>query len=214
VANSLDTSSFLNAYRRFVCRRGPVRQLRSDCGSNFVGGENEINAAVKEMEKEKIKDELLKDNCDFLEMKMNVPHASHMGGIWERQIRTARNVLRVLLSNHGKQLDDESLHTFMIEAEAIVNSRPLTTENAFDLAPLSPNNLLTMKSNVVLPPPGVFQRYLLEKALASRSILSQRVLESMAERIPSIVAKAAKVDSPEEELDNWRYSSCRRRKPS
>ena len=36
-ANSLDTASFINALRRFVCRGGPVCQLRSDQGSNFMG---------------------------------------------------------------------------------------------------------------------------------------------------------------------------------
>jgi hypothetical protein len=37
VSETLETDSFLNAYRRFVCRRGPIRQLRCDCGTNFVG---------------------------------------------------------------------------------------------------------------------------------------------------------------------------------
>ena len=83
-----------------------------------------------------------------------------MGGIWERQIRTARNVLAVLLDQCGTQLDDESLRTFMTEAEAVVNSRPLTVESLSSLdgvEPLTPNHLLMGKSNVVLPPPGVFQ---------------------------------------------------------
>ena len=34
---SLDTSSFINALRRFLDLRGPAIQLRSDCGTNFVG---------------------------------------------------------------------------------------------------------------------------------------------------------------------------------
>jgi hypothetical protein len=45
----------------------------------------------------------------------------------------------------------------MVEAEAIVNSRPLTTENPDHLEPLTPNHLPTMKSKVILPPPGNFQ---------------------------------------------------------
>ena len=77
---------------------------------------------------------------------MNVPHASHMGGSWERQIRSARGVLSGLLDVHGDQLDDESLRTFMVEAEAIINSLPLSLSYAGQLGPL-----LTMKSNVVLP---------------------------------------------------------------
>lgn len=92
---------------------------------------------------------------------MNVPSASHMGGAWEGQIRTVRNVLTSLLHDHGRQLDDESLQTLMIEAESIVNSRPLTTdETTCKETPdvLTPNHLLTQKSQVLLPPPGVFQR--------------------------------------------------------
>ena len=57
---------------------------------------------------------------------MNVPAVSLMGGVWERQIRSARDVLSSLLLDNGKQLDDESLRTPMCEAEAKVNSRPLS----------------------------------------------------------------------------------------
>ena len=49
----------------------------------------------------------------------------------------------------------------MIEAEAIVNSRPLTVDNISDpdsLDPLSPMNILTLKSKVTRGPPGVFQK--------------------------------------------------------
>ena len=44
-----------------------------------------------------------------------------MDGSWERQIRTVRNVLASLLAQHAAQGDDETLRTFMVEAEAIVN---------------------------------------------------------------------------------------------
>ncbi|CAM1316337.1 Uncharacterised protein r2_g2573 [Pycnogonum litorale] len=160
IVNSMDTDSFLNAYRRFVCRRGPIRQLRCDCGSNFIGARNELTEQLNNMDKDLIAHELLKDKVDFVEFKLNVPHASHMVGIWERNIRTVRSILSTLLYNHGKQLDDESLRTFMVEVEAIMNSRPITSINTNPTdapEPLTPNHLLTMKSNVTLPPPGVFQ---------------------------------------------------------
>ena len=35
IANTMDASSFLNACQRFVGRRGPVRHLRSDRGTNL-----------------------------------------------------------------------------------------------------------------------------------------------------------------------------------
>ncbi|XP_069133231.1 uncharacterized protein [Argopecten irradians] len=92
---------------------------------------------------------------------MNVPSASHMGGVWERQIRSVRNVLASLMLQSGSQLDGETLRTFMCEAAAILNSRPLSATNLNDphsAEPLTPNHLLTMKSKVILPPPGQFQK--------------------------------------------------------
>ena len=142
-------------------RRGPVRQLRSDQGTNFVGAKNELQQALSTLHHEKIQQELAKRNCDWIDFKMNVPEASHMGGAWERQIRTVRNVLATLLTQHAAQLDDETLRTFMVEAEAIVNCRPLTVDTINSpqmLESLTPNHLLTMKSKVILSPPGEFQR--------------------------------------------------------
>ena len=46
----------------------------------------------------------------------------------------------------------------MAEVESIINSRPLTVETLSDINSLSPSNLLTMKTNVVMPPPGVFTK--------------------------------------------------------
>ena len=159
VAHTMETDSFINAYRRFTSRRGPVRQLRSDQGTNFTGANGELKKCLKELDDQKITSQLLKDNCDWVSFNMNTPYSSHMGGAWERQIRSVRNVLSTLLRNHGTQLDDESLNTLMCEAEAIVNSRPLTTDTLNDpqsICPLTPNHLLTMKSRVLLQPPGVF----------------------------------------------------------
>ena len=160
--NSLETDSFINCLRRFIAIRGPIRHLRFDRGTNFVGAENELKKALNELDDEQIRQYLLRENCDFdvFDFKMNVPSSSHMGGVWERQIRSVRNVLATLLYKQGTQLDDESLRTFLCESAAIVNSRPLTVDNVNDpasAAPLTPNHLLTFKSKVVLQPPGNFQ---------------------------------------------------------
>lgn len=159
-ANALDMSSFINALPHFICHRGPVCQLRSDQGSNFVVAKRDLKEAVSEFDDNQIKEELFKNNCDWITFKITVPSASHMGGIWEGQIRTVRSVLSAILERNGAQLDDESLRTYLSECEAIINSRPLTVTNLkhpSSLEPLTPNHLLTLKSKVVLPPPGMFK---------------------------------------------------------
>ena len=35
------------------------------------------------MDQDKIKSDLLKRNCDWIEFNFNAPKASHMGGVWE-----------------------------------------------------------------------------------------------------------------------------------
>ena len=161
VMNSMTADSFINAYRRFICRRGPIRRIYCDNGTNFIGGKRTLENALGEENHDKVKRELAKNDCDWVEFKFNVPLASHMGGVWERQIRTVRSALASLLASNSQQLDDELLQTFFAEAEAIVNSRPLSYCSMTDndtLEPITPCQLLTLKSKVALPSPGLFCR--------------------------------------------------------
>lgn len=158
MVEDLTTDAFINALRCFIAIRGPVRQIRSDQGTNFVGAKNELEKSLLELDKERISTYLAQNQCDF---KMNVPEASHRGGIWEHQIRTVRSVMSSVLAQARGRLDDASLRTFFYEAMSIVNNRPLTTDIISDpksAEPLTPNHLLTMKTSVPLPPPGNFAR--------------------------------------------------------
>ena len=154
VAARLDTDLFLNSFRRFVARRESLELIRSDNGGNFVSGECELNHSIKEWNQEKIADFLLQRNVQWV---FNPPCGSHHCGPWERCIRTVRKVLNALARE--RVLDDEGLSTFMCEAEAIVNSRPLTkvSDDVCDLEPLTPNHLLLFQySQSFLP--GIFAK--------------------------------------------------------
>jgi hypothetical protein len=158
--DDLSTDAFLNGLRCFIAIRGKVRLIRCDQGTNFVGAKNELQENLKKLDLESITRKLLEHECEF---QFNPPSASHMGGVWERQIRSVRSVLSgILEQSTSTRLDTSSLRTLMYEVMAIVNSRPLTTENlerADGPLPLSPNNLLTAKSGIVMPPPpGHFER--------------------------------------------------------
>ena len=152
VAQSLETDSFILLIR-FIGRRGNMCLMRSDNGTNFVGAIKELRKAFQEMDHNQLSQYLQRHEANWITWIRKPPTATHMSGVWERQIRTARSILNVLLKSHGRSLNDEALHTLLIEVEAIVNSRPMTTEtinNVQSHVPLSPSNLLTMKSKVIM----------------------------------------------------------------
>ena len=151
----METDSFIQALRRFMARRGKVRSIRSDNGTNFVGTDNELRKALKEMNQDQIRNYLLQNGTDWITWYKNPPGASHMGGVWECHIQSARSILAALLKTHAHSLNEEGLRTIVAETEAIIYSRPLTVKSLSDInseIPLSPSNLLTMKSDVNMPP--------------------------------------------------------------
>ena len=207
-ANSLDNSCFVNALSRFMNRRGAVRQLRSDQGTNFVGARNELKSALSEMDQDHVQEYLLRNGCEWIPLEMNVLHSSHLGGTWERLIRSVRNALEPLLLKAGSQLDDETLRTFMTEVECIMNSRPLSVDylcNADAPEPLTPNHLLTMKPKRVLPPPGEFQRVDLYCRRRWRRVqyFANKFWLRWRKRVSSIVASLTEVVSAKEKSYCW-----------
>ncbi len=153
---SLDTSSFINALRRFLAIRGPVTQFRSDFGTNFVGAQTELNAAMNQMNKMDIEAYLAHKGSEWV---FNPPHASHAGGIWERMIGITRRILDSMLSElASKRKTHEVLSTLMAEVSAIVNNRPLIPVPNDPEAPeiLTPSKLLTQKPTALTTTPGQF----------------------------------------------------------
>jgi Family of unknown function (DUF5641) len=133
-----------------------VTQIRSDQGSNFTGAQNELGTALKELSVDRITTFLANKQCEFI---FNAPYASHTGGVWERQIRSIRNVLSSTIALSQGRLDDTSLRCLFYEAMLIVNSRPLTAvSNHPSIETLTPNHLITLKPKMPLPPPGHFVR--------------------------------------------------------
>ena len=128
VTTDLSADTFIQALRRFIGRRGKVSSIRSDNGTNFVGAENELRKCLEEMDDDKIRDALLGEGCDWISWKKNPPSASHMGGVWERHIRSIRSILTALMKEHSAILTTESLETLLVETESIINSRPLTVD--------------------------------------------------------------------------------------
>ncbi|KAL0153706.1 hypothetical protein M9458_050984 [Cirrhinus mrigala] len=155
VIESLDTSSFINALRRFFALRGPVKEIRSDRGTNFIGACKELQIPSN-IDEKSVQKYLAEHGCSWV---FNPPHASHMGGSWERMIGMARKILDSMFLQLGHmKLTHEVLTTFMAEVTAIINARPLVPVSTDPSDPflLTPSILLTQKVGTATAPAGDF----------------------------------------------------------
>ena len=152
IAHSLDTDSMLNALRRFISVRGRPEIIRSDCGTNFTSAERELREAIEQWNQLRVESFCAQQRIQWL---FNPPGASHFGEVWERMIRSTRQILQALLKE--QVVSDEVLLTVVAEASNILNSRPLTrnSDDAQDELPLTPNHLLKLRSDWEIPP-GIF----------------------------------------------------------
>ncbi|XP_029717444.2 uncharacterized protein LOC115260593 [Aedes albopictus] len=149
VVHSLSTEACKMAIRRFVVRRGAPLEIRSDNGTNFLGASRELRQQIQEMNKQL---SAVFTNA-VTKWVFNPPSAPHMGGSWERLVRSIKVAFSALSTTRNP--DDETLLTLMIEAEGIVNTRPLTfvSLESEAQAALTPNHFLLLSSQGVAQPP-------------------------------------------------------------
>ena len=159
LASSLSTDSCILAMRRFIARRGRPVALYSDNGTNFHGAERELRQALNDLEQDRIVAELTTKNVEW---NFNPPSAPHMGGAWERLIRSVKTTLKAILKERAPR--EEVLQTVLCEAEWIVNGRPLThvSLDCEDAESLTPNHFLVGDQHTAAAP-GVFEDVCLRK---------------------------------------------------
>lgn len=132
-----------------------MTSIRSDRGTNFISACKELQIPSN-IDNRSVKKYLLEQGCTWT---FNPPHASHMGGSWERMIGMARKILNSMFLQLGtSKLTHEVLTTLMAEVTAIINSRPLipVSTDPDDSLILTPATLLTQKVSLPSTPAGDF----------------------------------------------------------
>ncbi|XP_055632506.1 uncharacterized protein LOC129772981 [Toxorhynchites rutilus septentrionalis] len=144
VACSLTTDSCILSIRNIMARRGTPSAIYSDRGTNFQGARKDLKEAMKKLDQDKLTAEFTTPRTQW---RFITPASPHMGGAWERLVRTVKQNLMKLKTN--RLPTDEVLRNLFIEVENIVNSRPLTAIPLDDdeSPVLTPNYFLIGSSN-------------------------------------------------------------------
>ncbi|XP_062541801.1 uncharacterized protein LOC134209785 [Armigeres subalbatus] len=118
----LSTAKFLQAFRRFVARRGLCAEVFSDNGKNFVGAANELRRLLRaESFRQSFASECSNNGIHW---HFNPPRASHFGGLWEAAINSAQKHFVRVLGDRKLPFDD--METLLVQIDTCLNSRPLT----------------------------------------------------------------------------------------
>uniref|UniRef100_A0A5S6Q1B8 Integrase catalytic domain-containing protein n=1 Tax=Trichuris muris TaxID=70415 RepID=A0A5S6Q1B8_TRIMR len=173
---SLDTDSFLMAFRRFISRRGSPAVVYSDNGTNLVAAEKEVRTSLESWNQAKIAEALTQHRIQWV---FSPPNAPHFGGVWERLVRSAKIALRKILN--GRAVTDETLVTAFVEIEGLLNSRPLThiSVDPRDPEPLTPNHFLLGRPHPHIPPDVINEQEITSRR---RWRIAQAIVESFWKR--------------------------------
>ncbi|XP_030762928.1 uncharacterized protein LOC115887598 [Sitophilus oryzae] len=140
VVTDLSSQGFLAMLKRFVARRGLCQHLYSDNGTNFIGASGELQEIYKLSKSNEFKT-YAKNNMIYFHF---IPAgSSHFGGLWESAVKSFKHHLRRMVSEK-KTLTYEEFYTFVVQVEAVLNSRPLLpmTDDPNDLETLTPGHFL------------------------------------------------------------------------
>ncbi|XP_036317530.1 uncharacterized protein LOC118732509, partial [Rhagoletis pomonella] len=151
LVGDLSAPAFLNAFKRFVNRRGYCKVMFSDNGTNFVGAEKVLRNNFQQcMSDERLRTFFAGSN---IEWRFNPPAAPHMGGYWETGIKRIKYHLKRVLGE--TLLSYEEFSTLLTEVEACVNSRPLceSSTTAGDLEVLTPGHFIIGEPLKSIPEP-------------------------------------------------------------
>lgn len=155
LVNDLSSESFIAALRRFTARRGKVKHLYSDNGTNFVGANNELTKIIDFLKSDKqINQTLLNHSVDW---HFIPPRTPHFGGLWEAAVKSAKSRLKRTIGETILSYDE--FITLITQVEACLNSRPLTpvSQDPNDIISLTPAHFLVGDSLSAVPELDVMQ---------------------------------------------------------
>lgn len=169
---NLTSTAFIASLRRFCSRRGQIKHLYSDNGTNFCGAFKILKGLEKhEWDKYEI-DVQQALTSNGIQWHFNPPAAPHFGGLWEAGVKSVKTHLnRMGLTSFTY----EEFTTILAQIECCLNSRPLCplNDDPQNLDVLTPGHFIM--GSAPLAPPDESRVDFDEPALTRWQIVQQQV---------------------------------------
>ncbi|XP_043067115.1 uncharacterized protein [Drosophila bipectinata] len=152
LVTGLTAQHFLWALQRFIGRRGFVRHMYSDCGTNFIAADKSLQLWSNEFRQEINQTVVPELTKRYIQWHFNPAHSPSFGGLWEANVKAI---------------------------EACLNSRPLRplTADINDLQVLTPAHFLIGDSMQSLPTPSDK-----DKSINTQFMEGQRIIRQFWKR--------------------------------
>ena len=147
LVHDLSTEAFLEAFLRFVSRRGKPSVMYSDNCKTYKAAAKELNKIVNGLDWNKINDKMTQKS---IEWKWSTERAAWTNGLTERLVGLLKYHLRIIFDKN--KFTKIQIATILAECEMMVNNRPLSAISESDeVLPVTPSELVTGRKLEPLP---------------------------------------------------------------
>jgi hypothetical protein len=151
VVSELTSRGFLEAFKRFIARRGRCLEIYSDNGTNFVGAAKELKVLFN-AERSSVIPEIVETLASSGTAWHFIPPKSpNFGGLWEAGIKSTKYHIKRVIGD--STLTYEEMSTLLSQIEACLNSRPISVipSSSDEPNPLTPGHFLIGEPLVTVP---------------------------------------------------------------
>ena len=143
----LSTSTFLNALKRFISKRGCPEYILSDNATTFKAANDVLEKAWSEVV-------FHEDTQNFaarnkIAWKNITPHAAWEGGVYERIVGLAKDAFKKAIGK--RTLTFDQMNTLTAEVEALLNTRPIADIGEDSVAAIRPFDFLQIHGHPAIP---------------------------------------------------------------
>ena len=134
----MDAVSMVNAIVRFTSRRPGLTTLISDRGTNLIGADSIMRKEMEAWRNSSVQ-RLQERGVEWSFITSGMPH---LGGLWERVVALFKK--HIASATRVDVLHVDTFNTIVVEAEGILNRRPLTpiSSDPLDTEALTPAMIL------------------------------------------------------------------------